>query len=59
MKKGKYNPSYQERYFVLTDGHLHYYTPDNSGQHYKGKVFIQQIILLLLFVAVADDVILG
>jgi len=38
MKRGVFNPAFQQRYFLLVNGHLFYYTSSGAGQHAKGKV---------------------
>jgi len=37
-KKGLFNKAFQERYFILTGGHIFYYTASDAGQHFKGKI---------------------
>jgi len=38
LKRGYFNKAFQERYFILSNGHLYFYTPSDSAQHYRGKI---------------------
>lgn len=54
-KKGYFNKALQERYFVLTGGFLHYYTPSDAGQHHRGKISLASTHVTKLTTTDPDD----
>lgn len=55
QKKGLFNKAFQARYFILTGGHLYYYTPSDAGQHFKGKISLANSHVTMVAVVDPED----